>query len=152
MTHNSQDLTPDRTIDVKVVLADHAQIAGGKLFISGAGWTDMTGAVPFALAMMFEVPREQTGKEHTFAVDLIDADGKPAMMPTPQGMQPWHFEGTLQIDAEEGAPPAASFVSPFVIKQGPTPLAPASYEWRWQVDGETRENWRLPFRVHAAQQ
>jgi hypothetical protein len=148
MSNSSSNPTPDRPIDVKVVLADHAQIADGKLFISGAGWTDMTGAVPFALAMMFEVPREQTGKEHTFAVDLIDADGKPAMTPTAQGMQPWHFEGTMQVDPDEGAPAAASFVSPFVIKQQPTTLTPASYEWRWYVDGETRENWRLPFRVH----
>jgi hypothetical protein len=32
------------------------------------------------------------------------------------------------------------------------PIAPADYEWRLMVDGETRENWRLRFHVHSAQQ
>jgi hypothetical protein len=150
MASYESNYTPERPINVTMVLADHAQVADQKLFIAGGGWTDMNGAAPFALAMVIEVPIEQTGTEHTFTVDLIDSQGHPALMPTPNGMEPVHHEITMQIETPEDAP--ATLVSPFVIKSGPMPLAPASYEWRLQVDGEARENWRLPFRIHAAQQ
>jgi hypothetical protein len=152
MSDSSSNPTPDRPINVTMVLADHAQVADQKLFIAGGGWTDMNGAAPFALAMLIEVPIEQTGTQHTFAVDLIDSQGQPALMPTPQGMMPVHNEMTMQVERPDDAPTTSSFVNPFVIKFGPMPVAPANYEWRLQVDGEARENWRLPFRVHAAQQ
>lgn len=133
-----------------MVLADHAQIADNKLFIAGDGWTDMTGAVPFALALVIEVPIEQTGTSHMLQIDLIDSQGQPALMPTANGMQPVHHEITMDIEKPEDAPVTASFVNPFVFKSGPMPVAPADYEWRLLVDGEARENWRLPFHVHAA--
>jgi hypothetical protein len=100
---------------------------------------------------MFEVPIEETGKPHKLEIDLIDADGRPALASTPQGMQPVHMEGDLQVDADENTlEGATTVVTPFVLKQGPMPLAPANYEWRWSVDGETRDHGRLPFRVHEA--
>ena len=151
MSSSRSNLTPDRPINVTMVLADHAQVADQKLFIAGGGWTDMNGTAPFALAMVIEVPIEQTGIEHTFAVDLIDSHGQPALMPTPQGMMPVHNEITMQVERPQDASTTTSFVNPFVIKFGPMPVPPATYEWRLQVDGEARENWRLPFRVHAVQ-
>jgi len=59
-----------------------------------------------------------------------------------------------RIDGVDGptTPSTSSFVNPFVIKCAPMPVAPADYEWRLLVDGEARENWRLPFHVHPPQQ
>ncbi len=152
MTIDSKSLNADRPINVTMVLADHAQVADGKLFVAGGGWTDMTGAAPFAVAMVIEIPIERTGTNHKFELDLIDAHGQPALMPTPNGMVPVHQEIDMQVEAPEDAPSTASFVSPFVFKHGPMPVAPADYEWRLMVDGETRENWRLPFHVRPARQ
>jgi hypothetical protein len=151
MEHEAKDLNPDRPINVTMVLADHAQVAEGKLFVAGGGWTDMTGAAPFALAMVIEVPVEQAGRSHKFEVDLIDSDGQMALMPAPIGMVPVHHEMTFEIAKPDDATTASSFVNPFVIKYGPMQVAPADYEWRLKVDGEARENWRLPFHVHAVQ-
>ncbi|HEY4450547.1 MAG TPA: hypothetical protein VGN13_02995 [Solirubrobacteraceae bacterium] len=146
------NLNPSRPINVTMVLADHAQVADSKLFVAGGGWTDITGAAPFALAMVIEVPIEQTGMKHKFEVDLIDAHGQPALMPTPQGMTPVHHEMEMEIERPDDDSVPSTFVNPFVIKSGPMPVAPADYEWRLSVDGEAREHWRLPFRVHPAPQ
>ena len=152
MSNDSRSLNADRPINVTMVLADHAQVADGKLFVAGGGWTDMTGAVPFAVALVVEIPIEKAGTNHKFELDLIDAQGQPALMPTPQGMVPVHQELDMQVEAPEDASAAATFINPFVIKYAPMPIAPDDYEWRLMVDGETRENWRLPFHVHAVQQ
>jgi hypothetical protein len=55
---------------------DHADVVGGKLYINGGGW-NVTGPQPspFAIAMLIEVPWDQTKTKHRVLLELLDADG-----------------------------------------------------------------------------
>jgi hypothetical protein len=67
---------------VNLLLADHADAVGGKLYINGGGW-NVTGPqpVPFAIAMLIEVPWDQTNTKHRVLLELLDADGKRSRSP-----------------------------------------------------------------------
>ena len=58
-----------------MLLADAAQVAEGKLYILGGGWS-MTGPseVPSAIAIKIEVPWDQANRQHHFVLELFDGD------------------------------------------------------------------------------
>ena len=58
-----------------MTLADYAQIADGKLFISGGGWSMCgPGPTPCAVVAIFHVPWQETDQKVSFALRLIDED------------------------------------------------------------------------------
>ena len=77
-------------MEIDALLCDYAQVAGGKLFISGANIDRsffQAGAVApymptFAVAGVVHVPWTETNKEHKLNFDLIDADGAQLKIPT----------------------------------------------------------------------
>jgi hypothetical protein len=142
------DPTDPNPIRVTMMLADHAQAADGKLNIIGGGWT-MTGPgpVPFAIAMMIEVPWNLANREHTFRLELIDRDGKPVMVEAPDGEQPIAIEGGFEVGRPAGLPAGTPLSVPLGINASPPPPIPSNgrYEWRLFINGETREDWRLGF-------
>ncbi|MBI2887176.1 MAG: hypothetical protein HYY02_08200 [Chloroflexi bacterium] len=64
-----------------LILADAAQIVGGKLFLLGGGWDVLTinGPFPleqrFALAAAFRVPWHETNQPHQVELEIVDVDG-----------------------------------------------------------------------------
>ncbi len=65
-----------------MMLADYAQIADGKLFISGGGWSTCgPGPTPCAVVAIFHVPWQETDEKVSFALRLIDEDGRAVMQP-----------------------------------------------------------------------
>src|SRR4029450_7500344 len=86
---------------VTILLADSAQVAAGKLYILGGGWS-ITGPepAPGALAIKIEVPWNESNRRHRLRLALLDADGHPVMAPGEPG-------GPLEIigDFEVGRPP-----------------------------------------------
>ncbi len=59
-----------------MILADAAQVAGGKLYIMGAGWdTIVAKQFPFvrqlAMAIGFLVPWEETNERHDFELTIV---------------------------------------------------------------------------------
>lgn len=135
------------------MLADHADVVGGKLYIHGGGWS-ITGPdpIPSAIAMDVKVPWDEREVEHDLRFDLVDTDGQAVLVPTPQGVQPLVIEGKLKLDGPfDGIKPGTPIDMPFAINLGPIPLAPGNrYEWRLTINGESREEWRLPFSTRAA--
>ena len=65
-----------------LILADAAQVTGGKLFLLGGGWEVLTVnsgfqmARPCALALAIRVPWNETNQQHSFEVEVTDEDGK----------------------------------------------------------------------------
>ena len=77
-------------------------------------------------------------------LDLIDPDGQPVILETPEGEQALVHDIEFEIGRPPGFPLGASIPFPFAINHGPIPLRPGShFEWRFQIDGEMREDWRL---------
>jgi hypothetical protein len=76
----------DGIMKASIMLADHAQAVGNKLFICGGGWS-LTGPdpTPGALAVDLKIPWDRRAEEHTIRFDLFDSDGQPVLVPTPPG-------------------------------------------------------------------
>jgi hypothetical protein len=141
-------------VKVTLMLADHARAVGGKLYISGGGWS-VTGPepMPFGIAIDVKVPWHAIDIEHELRLELIDADGQPVEAETPDGPRPIFFEAEFQVSPSPGVKPGTPIDFPFAINLPPEPaIAPGGrYEWRLSIDGETREDWHLAFSTRPAE-
>lgn len=145
-------LSPDRGFHVTIMLADSAQVADGKLYVLGGGWTE-TGPqpCPFAIAGIIEVPWRLANQPHSFRLELIDLDGNPVGIPTPEGEQPFVMEGQFEVGRPPGARPGASLPVVLALNSGPVPLPPGRHlEWRLMIDDQAHDDWRLAFKTRPA--
>lgn len=141
------DMTPDRGMKATFMLADFAQVADGKLNVLGGGWT-FTGPQPspFAIAGIVEVPWQLTNQSHKIRFELIDLDGQAVNVETPEGEQPLYTEVGFEVGRPPGLPTGAVIPFALAITHGPVPLPSGShFEWRFEIDGEAHEDWRLAF-------
>ena len=93
------ELDPERGVKVTAMLADYAAAADGKLTAVGAGWNVIgPQPIPFAFAILVEVPWHLTNKQHTVRLELIDLDGNP-VTPTGADGPPW-----LRCSSRSGGP------------------------------------------------
>lgn len=140
-------LSPERGMKVTLMLADAAQVAEGKLNVLGAGWA-LTGPqpIPFAIAGIIEVPWNETNRKHAWRFELVDLDGNPVIVDTHEGTAPVAIEDAFEVGRPPGIRSGAYQPYPVAINSGPIPLEAGShFEWRFSIDGETREDWRLAF-------
>ncbi len=93
------------------MLADSAQVQGGKLYVLGGGFeTIRARTLPVVhrninLALIFEVGAEERHRDLDLLIDLVDEDGAPL------GVQ---ARGRLRVGAQPALPPGASSVVPLV--------------------------------------
>jgi hypothetical protein len=134
-----------------MMLADHAQVADGKLFISGGGWsTGGPGPIPCGLVMLFHVPWDRTNHKTTFTLRLVDADGQPVMTLGPLGEQPVQVAGQFEVGRPAGVLPGSEINVPIAFNTVLSQLAPGSrYTWVLEVDGHPDDNWQLSFATRA---
>ena len=127
-----------------VLLCDSAQVADGKLYILGGGWS-LCGPGPFvhALALRLMVPWTQTNREHSVDASLLDEDGAPVHAGNPsQGIG---FQSRFEVGRPTGIPPGTPLEVPIAINMGPIDLPSGrGYIWVIRVDGDevTRANFR----------
>ena len=140
---------------VTMLLADAAQAIDGKLYILGGGWS-ITGPdpTPSAIAAYIQVPWDRTNVEHSFRFDLVDSDGNAVELETDAGVEePVIVEGSFEVGRPPGIKPGTSIDMPVAINVGPLPLLPGGrYEWRLSINGESHQDWRLPFSTRGALQ
>lgn len=130
-----------------MMLCDSAQVAEGKLYILGGGWS-LTGPdpSPSAVAMKLEIDWNEADRPHHWELFLEDADGHPVMVPGPEGATPIEVRGDLQVGRPEGLAPGSPIDLPLAVAVSPLPLAPGTrYNWRLVMDGEHRPDWMLSF-------
>ena len=135
-----------------MLLADFAQVSDGKLTVVGGGWS-LTGPdpVPFGIAILIRVPWDQANYGHVMTLELLDADGNPVEVETEEGVQPVVFfdDFPFEVGRPAGLKPGTPLDFPVAVNSGPLPLVSGVYEWRLTIDGETDDDWRLPFSVRA---
>ena len=122
-----------------MLLADSAQVADGKLFILGGGWS-VTGPepVPSAVAVKVGVDWHEFNTNHHWELFLEDADGQLVQFETPEGTQTIEVRGDFSATEPTGVPAGTPVDVPIAVNFGPIPLAPgARYTWRMVIDGET---------------
>jgi hypothetical protein len=135
-----------------MMLADHAQVADGKLFISGGGWSSCgPGPSPCAVAVLFHVPWQETGKRVSFTLRLIDEDGHGVYQLGAQDDLPVQVKGNFEARRPPGMLPGAEINVPMsfnIVLQ----LDPGrGYSWVLDVDGHDGDAWRLSFETRQAQ-
>jgi hypothetical protein len=130
---------------VTALLCDHAQVADGKLFISGGGWT-FTGPGPFthAIAFKLNIPWSEANERHTLAAHLTDEDGHSVTLGEPPNEV--RFGTQFEVGRPVGLPAGAPLSMPLAVNLGPMELEPgAGYAWVVSIDDQ--EFVRIPFRI-----
>ncbi len=128
-----------------VMLCDFAQVAEGKLYIVGGGWS-LCGPGPFqhALAIKIEVPWGEANIPHRLEAFLSDEDNRQVRFGSPEA--PIRFEGTFEVGRPVGLPSGTPLDFVLAVNMGPLELPPASgFLWTVTVDG--KEVGRVRFRT-----
>jgi hypothetical protein len=126
-------------MNVTMLIADSAQVADGKLYILGGGWS-VTGPepVPSAVAIKVAVDWHEFNSPHHWELILEDADGKLVQFETPEGTQTIEVRGDFSTRTPDDVPQGTPVDVPIAVNFGPIPLAPASrFTWRLVIDGES---------------
>lgn len=132
---------------VTMMLCDAAQVADGKLFVLGGGWS-LTGPdpMPSAIAMKIDVGWYEADRAHHWELYLEDADGRPVMIETPEGSQPVEVRGEFNVTRPQTVPEGTPIDVALAVNIGPLPLAPGNrFIWKLSIDGDSDEQWALGF-------
>jgi len=136
-----------------MVLADHAQVADGKLFISGGGWSSRgAGSLPCSVAVLFHVPWQETDKKTEFVLRLIDEDGRPVVQPNALDDTPVHIKGSFTARRPPDWAPGAEVNVPMTFNAVLDLKPNQRYSWTLEVNGQTDDAWRASFETRQAQQ
>lgn len=141
------ETSPARGMKTTLMLADAAQVAEGKLYVMGGGWT-MTASSPnpFAIAGIIDIPWELANEHHAIRFELIDVDGKPIVIETPSGPEAAFIAGEFEVGRPPGTPKGAAIPMPLAINHPGLQLPSGGrFEWRYAINGGEHEDWRLAF-------
>ncbi len=141
-------MATDRPTDweVTALLCDAAQVADGKLYVLGGGWS-LCGPGPFvhALAIKLGVPWDRSNRPHRLELVMVDEDSdEPVAVGDPP--EPLRFESEFEVGRPPGLPAGSLLDVPFAIGFGPIALPPATgFAWSVRVDAGEIE--RISFRT-----
>jgi hypothetical protein len=142
-------MAPDQrpTARVTLLLADSAQVAGGKLFILGGGITAIgPRPQPMAVAIRIEVPWDRANVSHQWRIDLLDEDGHPLLVRD----KPLVVHGRFEAGRPAGLKPGTPLSVPLAINFPTIPAVPGrSYTWQFSIDGATHVDWRQSFHMRS---
>jgi hypothetical protein len=121
---------------VSLFLCDAAQVADGKLYVMGGGWSLCgPGLFKHALAAKIHVPWDQADRVHQLTAELRDEDDQ--LVELAEGHTAVRIESEFEVGRPPGLPPGTPLDFPFAVNFGPMELPPGrGYSWRLQVDGQ----------------
>ena len=134
-----------------LLLADHAVVADGKLYINGGGWSVTGPGAPSAIAVKLDVPWDRANQRLHLRLRLIGQDGEPVTLPGPQGPQPIEITGDAEIGRPAGWCTAPTSTSRSRSRSARCRCEPGQrYQWVLDIDGETQQDWHLTFSTRTA--
>jgi len=127
-----------------MLLADAAQVAEGKLYVLGGGWSITSAKLrTSAIALKIEVPWTEANQRHRLELALVDGDGQPVLG---ENGAPITVAGDFETGRPAGLAAGSALDVPLAITLGPLPLRAGSrYVWRCTIDGRTQEDWEIAF-------
>jgi len=125
-----------------LILADAAQVTGGKLYLLGGGWDRLTVSVlgqnqSMAIAVSFRVPWTQTNEKHNFEIELVTEDGTTIT----------RVPGQFEVGRPTGLAPGQDQRAQIVVNVHWTITETGIYVVNARLDGQ--EGQRFPFTVVA---
>jgi hypothetical protein len=147
---------PTDDIQINLMLAEYAQVHGGKLFVAGGGLFAVYSVAPNALQQMavcgtITLPFSELNREHTITIELFDLDEKPVLVPTPMGNQAFRIEAKLNAALPAPLQRGSELPMPFAVYFG-LPIQPGTYHFQVMINGLERTQLRLPLHVLNAPQ
>jgi hypothetical protein len=117
-----------------MLLCDHVAVSEGKLYINGAGWSQVPAATPFTggLAVKLEVPWDQTNVPHEINLRLVDEDGHAI---TNDNDEPIGAQAKLEVGRPPGLRHGVALDAPLAVNFPGLVLKPGGYRWELLVDG-----------------
>ena len=83
---------------------------------------------------------------HNWEISLVDEDGHPVLVETPEGDHELHVRGEFEVAKPEGLPAGSPVDFSLAINMGPLPLENGRrYSWRLAIDGNSDASWSLAF-------
>jgi hypothetical protein len=140
----------NHTVLASVMLANFAKVSDNMLDVQQAGWSMIgPGPVSFYVAGIVSCQWHETNAKHNFKIEVLDADGQP--FPHPESGEPVRVEATFEIGRPPGIKAGSNIGMPFAVPFGAFIFEPsAQYEIKFSLDGEDRDEWRLPFVIRDA--
>lgn len=132
-----------------VLLCDHAQVAEGKLFINGAGISNVPVGVPTGVAILIYVPWDQTDREIDYLLQLETADGETELRRLDGNQGRFDISGRFEVHRPPHATHGSPLELPLAINVPPLDLVPGRYMWRLRLDGKYDEMWTAGFNLHG---
>lgn len=119
-------------LKVTALLCDAAQVAEGKLYVLGGGWSiyRSPGRVSMAVAIKIDVPWTDANRKIPFRAELVTEDG---MAVTDPDGQPVRLEATLEVGRPPGLPAGTTLDLPLAFRID-IPLAGGGYRWEFFID------------------
>ncbi|MDO8803290.1 MAG: hypothetical protein Q7R35_02570 [Elusimicrobiota bacterium] len=149
----TKNIKIESKMKVTMLLADHAQAVNGKLYIMGGGWS-VTGPKPCqsALAIKIEVPWNEANRKHNLKLELVNADYRPVLIPTPVGESPLVLSASFEVGRPPGVIVGSTLGVPLAFNIAPIPLEPGQrYIWRLTINEITEDNWMVVFSTREVQ-
>lgn len=135
------------------MLADYAQVSGGKVFITGGGW-NLRGPEPGAVSVAGTIciPWDLANRRHELVLALIDEDDRPVVVPTPLGQQDYVLRAEFEVGRPPGLRIGTELLAPFAIQLLLPPLEPRRYRFRASVNNVVSIIPELTFTILAPPQ
>ncbi|MGB8179165.1 MAG: hypothetical protein WCF63_03270 [Acidimicrobiales bacterium] len=139
-------------MNVTMLLADSAQVADGKLYILGGGWSVVgPDPMPMAVAVKVSVDSHEFHTSHHWELFLEDADGQQVGFETADGPHFIEVRGDFSASTPADVPVGTPVEVPIAVNFGPIPLVDNSrYTWRVVIDGETLPGALVSFTTRPA--
>jgi hypothetical protein len=125
---------PDQTAPPIFLLCDFAEVLNAKLYVMGAGFDRVSagGSAAMALAMLWSVPWEMTGRQHSIEMSLVTDDGDAYL---DGEANPVKVTGTIDVGRPEHLGPGSTVPTPLAIRLPPIPFAEGGYSWELAING-----------------
>jgi hypothetical protein len=131
-------------VDIEwLILADSAQVIGGKLYVLGGGWETLIVPTGFptsqlvGLAASFRVPWNETNQPHPVEIEIDHEDGATLMQ----------VASTVEVGRPPGIPPGSDQRTQIAFNAMVQIAAPGTYVIIGRVGGEEKQ--RTWFRALA---
>ncbi|TCN40502.1 hypothetical protein EV644_106431 [Kribbella orskensis] len=125
-------------VEVQLLLCDAAvSDPSGKIHMLGAGWS-MTGTptAPQAVAILIKIPWDRSNQKLPMHLQLLDSDGHPVNLGTPDNPQYVTSEGEIEVGRPPGVAPGSMLDASIAVNVQSMPLPIGRYEWRLDFAGQ----------------
>ncbi len=122
------------TTDAPVfLLCDWAEVLNGKLYVAGAGFSQVLAATPvsLALALLIYVRWHETNTPRHIRIALLNEDGESVR---DSNDQPFGIEGDIEMGRRPGTKPGSVFPAPVAFRLPPMVFSAGGYRFELHID------------------